>query len=385
MLLAKLLNALTIYNLGTRYFKAQRVDVQAIRKFKSDFYEQMWKKAAAQTNLAIEPLGSGIFNITNGTSSLKVYQQYTQLGDSVTDRLIVNKHIIYKMLTEIDVPIPRYIHLKDFDISTAKSFMYQIGKPVVVKPAYGTGAGAGITTNVTKVHHLYQAFARSRAFCPETVIEEQIKGDNYRFLFFDGELLDCIVRHPPTVIGNGVSSLRRLIRQENKKRLKHGFQLAQDLIYMDLDTKFTLAAQGLKLGKTPSKGQVIKVKDVINANRAADNETPSIFPAEPLIEMCRKILDTLGVRLAGIDIITSDLTKDLRETTGGVIEINTPPGHFYHTLKKGNGYPVALRLLQNVFSKQLERDKYKTYVKPIQERLDENSRVKSSNQLEKIL
>jgi cyanophycin synthetase len=351
--------------MGKRYFRAQRVDVQAIKKIKAQFYEQMWENAAAQMDSTIEPLGAGIFKITKGTSSLKVYQQFTQLGDSVTDRLIVNKQIIYKILAEIKVPIPRYIHLKDLDTSAAKSFMSQIDRPLVVKPAYGTGAGAGITTNVTGGRRLYQALAWSRAFCPETVIEEQIKGDNYRFLFLDGELLDCIIRHPPTVIGDGASSIRRLIRQENEERIKRGFQLAQDLIFMDLDTKYTLVGQGLNLSMTPNKGQVIKVKDVINANRATDNETPSKYPPEPLIAMCKKIADTIGVRLVGIDIITNDLTRDLRETGGAVIEINTPPGHFYHTLKKGSGYPVALRLLQNIFSEQMDRGHYKTYLKPL--------------------
>ena len=73
--------------------------------------------------------------------------------------------------------------------------------------------------------------------------------------------MDCIVRRPPTVVGNGSSSIRRLIRQENKKRLEPGSQLAQSLIYIDLDIKNTLAAQGMNLSTTPAEGQVIKIKD----------------------------------------------------------------------------------------------------------------------------
>ena len=332
-----------------RYFRTQRADVQAIKRKKSEFYAQTWQYAAAQTGSTIELLGAGIFKITNGIRSIHVYEQYTQLVDSVTDRLIVNKAIIYKLLAKIDVPIPKYIHLKDLDISTAKSFMTEINRPLVVKPAYGTGAGAGVTTNVTGVRRLYQALAWSRAFCPETIIEEQIRGDNYRLLFLDGELLDCIIRRPPTVIGDGVSSIRCLIRQENKERIKNSAQLAQNLIYIDLDSKNTLAAQGIHLNTTPAKGQVIKVKDVINCNRAEENENPVKGPAESLILLCRKISETIGVRLVGIDIITDDLTMDLRESGGYVIEVNTPPGHFYHHLKKGQGYPVAVRLLQQAF------------------------------------
>jgi len=149
-----------------------------------------------------------------------------------------------------------------------------------------------------------------------------------------------------------VSSIRRLIRQENKKRIECGAQLAQNLIYMDLDTKNSLAAQGMSLNTTPSKGEAVKVKDVINCNRAEENESPPESPVESLISLGRKISETFGVRLVGVDIITEDLTKDLSESGGLVIEINTPPGHFYHHLKKGDGCPVAVRLLQRAFEKR---------------------------------
>ncbi len=349
MIINKFLSAVSVFHLGRRYLRTLQADLKAIKRNRSEYYTQAWEDAAAQTGSTIESLGDGIFKITNNAHSVLVYEQYTPLVDSVGFRLIVNKAIVYKLLAKIEVPMPRYIHLKDIDISAAKSFMSEIDGPLVVKPAYGTGAGAGVTTNVTGVRRLYQALAWSRAFCPETVIEEQIKGNNYRLLFLDGELLDCIIRRPPTVTGDGVSSIRRLINQENKMRIEPGAQLAQNLIFIDMDTKNTLAAQGISLNTKPAKGQVIKIKDVINCNRAEENETPQENPSESLISLGRKIAETIGVRLLGIDIITDDLTADLRESGGRVIEVNTPPGHFYHHLKKGKGYPVGLKLLQRVF------------------------------------
>lgn len=354
VILNGLLNTLTILNLGQRFLRGQWADPdkRAIRRHRSEFYAKAWEGAAAQTGSTIELLGEGIFRITNGGSSFVVYQHYTPLIDAAVERLILNKVIINKFLGKMDVPIPRYIHLKDVNISAAKSFMSEIDGPLVVKPASGTAGGDGVVTNITRARGLYQAIAWSRAFCKETIIEEQIKGDNYRLLFLDGKLLDCIIRRPPTVKGDGVSSIRHLIRQENKKRIKLGSQLAQDLIYMDLDAKSTLAAQGFSLNTKPAKGQIIKVKDVINCNRGEENESPPEGPAESLLSIGRKISETIGVRLFGVDIITNDLTVDLRESGGRVIEINTPPGHYYHHMKKGEGCSVALRLLQQLLKDQ---------------------------------
>ena len=353
MILKKILQLLSVFHLGQRYLRTLQADRKAIQRNRSEYYAKAWEEAAAQTNSTIESLGDGIFRISNNTHSVLVYEQYTPFVDSVGYRLIVNKAISYKLLAKIDVPMPRYVHLKDLDISAAKSFMSEIEQSIVVKPAYGTGAGAGVTTNVSGVRRLYRALAWSRAFCPETVLEEQIKGDNYRLLFLDGELLDCIIRRPPTVTGDGVSSVRSLIRQENKKRIEPGSRLAQSLIFIDLDTKNTLAAQGISLSTKPAKDQIIKIKDVINCNRAEENESPKEKPAKSLISLGKKISETIGVRLLGIDIITNDLAADLRESGGRVIEVNTPPGHFYHHMKKGEGYPVGLRLLQQAFKDRM--------------------------------
>jgi len=348
------LNTLTIFNLGQRFLRGQWADPdkRAIKRHRSEFYAQAWEDAAAQTGSTIESLGEGIFRITNGGNGFVVYQHYTPLIDAAVERLILNKVITNKFLSKMDVPIPRYIHLKDLSISAAKSFMSEIDGPVVVKPASGTAGGDGIVTNITRTRDLYKALAWSRAFCKETIIEEQIRGDNYRLLFLDGELLDCIVRRPPTVTGDGVSSIRSLIRKENKKRIKIGPQLAQDLIYMDMDAKSTLVAQGYSFNTKPDKGQIIKVKDVINCNRGEENESPPEGPAESLISLGRKISETIGVRLVGVDIITNDLTVDLRKSGGRVIEINTPPGHYYHHMKKGEGCFVALRLLKQLLEDQ---------------------------------
>jgi len=348
------LNTLTIFYLGQRFLRGQWADPdkRAIKRHRSEFYAQAWEDAATQTNSTIEQLGGGFFRITNGGNSFVVYQHYTPLIDPAVERLILNKVIINKFLSKMDVPIPRYIHLKDLNISGAKSFMCEINGPLVVKPAFGTGGGDGVVTNITSVLGLYRAMVWSRTYCTETMIEEQIRGNNYRLLFLDGELLDCIIRRPPTVTGDGRSSIRQLIRQENKERLKLGSQIAQDLIYMDMDAKSTLAAQGFSLNTKPAIGQVIKVKDVINCNRGEQNESPLEVPAESLISLGRKISETIGVRLVGVDIITEDLTADLKESGGRVIEINTPPGHYYHHMRKGDGFFVALRLLQQLLEDQ---------------------------------
>ena len=57
---------------------------------------------------------------------------------------------------------------------------------------------------------------------------------------------------------------------------------------------------------------------------------------------------TLGLRLFGLDVIAPTVAEDLEASGGHVIEINTPPGHFYHDLRKDAGRPIALQLLERM-------------------------------------
>ena len=341
-------NPRALLNMGRRFLRTQRQLEKAIRASRAAYYREAWTRAAQQTDSTIEPLDAGFFKISNGRRTVIVSEQRTPLNDLATDGLLRLKPEVLGLLTRMGVPVPRFVHLRMASIDRAESFLATIRGPVVVKPAYGTGAGAGVTTNVANTRQLRKAMAWSAAFCPETLVEEQLRGHTYRIVFLDGELLDCVVRRPPTVTGDGVSSIRQLIIHENRRRCQPGARVAQSLIDINLDTKYSLAAQGLTLRTKPDEGQVIKVKDVVNANRANEND-PVLQRIAPVFhEMGRAILGTLGVRLVGVDVIAPTLEVDLEQSGGRVIELNTPPGFFYHELRSDQGFPMGARLLERL-------------------------------------
>src|SRR5688572_32104639 len=47
-----------------------------------------------------------------------------------------------------------------------------------------------------------------------------IAGASYRLLYLEGRLIDAVRRDPPTVTGDGYSTIRRLIAHENRRRLE---------------------------------------------------------------------------------------------------------------------------------------------------------------------
>jgi cyanophycin synthetase len=58
----------------------------------------------------------------------------------------------------------------------------------------------------------------------------------------------------------------------------------------------------------------------------------------------------VGLRLAGVDLITPDAGRPLAETGGAVIEVNADPGlhHHYQVADPETATPVAVRMLERL-------------------------------------
>ena len=170
---------------------------------RSQFYRDYWEDVAQVIGAEIESLGYGFFKLSKGDRWTYVHADKVMLDDHVTLKLAGNKPIIHKMLTDQQIPVPQYCAYQLTLLNTAEAFMTALGGSFVVKPASGTGAGAGVVTNISDFKALHRASYVASAYSPDLVIEQQIPGDSYRLLYLRGELLDVIRRDRPTVVGDG--------------------------------------------------------------------------------------------------------------------------------------------------------------------------------------
>jgi cyanophycin synthetase len=266
----------------------------------------------------------------------------------VTPAPLQDKPLTYRIMEAQGLPTPRHAPFSLKDMSRAVAFLNHTERYCVVKPANGTGGGRGITTGIRQVSHLARAAAAAAVYADELLIEQQIEGENYRLLFLDGELLDAFVRRPPSVVADGQSTVARLVRQANDERLRHGADLSQVLVAVDLDMRRTLARQGLSLSSVPPAGQRVILKTVINENCGADNSTVTHLLCRSIVEDAAAAVRALRVRLAGVDIITRDPSVPLRQSGGVFLEVNAPPNYYYHYHKQDGVFPVATHVLRRL-------------------------------------
>lgn len=322
---------------------------RAMDRYRDQFYADTWQEAAEETGATVVPCGNNFFQIARDGKKICVNRNFSPIDKQVAVLLADDKPATYRVLAEADIPVPPYRVVASNDHGTAVNFLRSSAAAVVVKPAAGTSGGNGVTTNATDASHLTHAMAWAAAFGGKVLIERQLEGETYRLLFLDGELLDCVRRRSPRLVGNGTATIRELVRAENAHRLAAGYKCSQCLLGIDQDMKTMLALQHLQLTGVPAAGREFVVKQVVNENRGAENDTAIDRLCEATVELGRRTLDALGLRFAGIDIITSDPALPLHRTGGAVVDVNACPGFYYHYYKKDGRLPIACHLLRGIF------------------------------------
>lgn len=332
-------------------FRLGRPELGVVARHRSKFYADMWRDAAAHLQADIRNIGGNIFEISKSGKTVKTWQAETSLDNLIDPILTGNKPLIAKLLSDMEIPTPRYCEFEKSGLPDALKFLADMAGPVVVKPSDGTGGGNSVVTNITSPSRLITAAANARVSGARMLIEEQVPGDNYRLLYLDGELIDCVLRKSPTLTGDGASTLRQLVEQENRMRLETGSEMAQVLLSIDMDMRNTLAAQGLKLTSVPSAGQRVKMKEVINQNRREDNQPAMDKLCAPIAEMGSRIVRAIGARVVGLDVITTDPTVPLEASGGVLLEVNSPPGLYYHNARTDDGaIVIAVDILRKGLS-----------------------------------
>ena len=95
-------------------------------------------------------------------------------------------------------------------------------------------------------------------------------------------------------------------------------------------------------------GRRVTVKVVVNENTAQENSNVRDRIHPDTIRRGAEIAHLLRIRLAGHDVITTDISRPLEETGGVFNEVNTTPGLQHHYLidHPEHAFPVMERLLE---------------------------------------
>ena len=322
----------------------------AFLKLRRRYYDLFWANVAQETGATFRKW-DGFHCLTRNGTQILAQGPNLRLDDHLTLKLMGNKAMTYELIAQQGFHVPRHVRFMVTDMTKAQDLLNATGRPLVVKPNSGTGGGRGVTTGIATPAALRAAALAAARFDPDLIAEEQVAGDSWRLLFFDGELLDAVRRDPPRILGDGQRSIRSLVKAENQRRLAGHPFTALSPIRLDRECRDYLAAQGLGFSHVPEKDQTLILKRAVNENGMAENHSLAPKVHAGTVAACAELCRNLGVRLAGIDIIARDISKPLTPENGILGEINTTPGLHHHDLiaERGAGPSIAARLVERMF------------------------------------
>jgi D-alanine-D-alanine ligase-like ATP-grasp enzyme len=329
---ATLIRARLVGTLGARHsirrWRADRaLDLLAPER-RAAFSRTMWAEAAESVQATMVELAAQLFQFRRNEAVAHVLGQRTPFADPVSIQLASAKDLAYQVLASADVPIPDRLMLSRDDLGPAFDFLTSGTTPCVVKPARGGGAGQGVTTSIVTAHQLESALKRAGLTSEKLLVEREIAGEHFRFLLLDGELLDVLERGRPRVVGDGASTIEELMFAEYERRLAD--PTTWKPFPVDLDCLFTLELQGLRPSSVPGPGQTVIAKGATNISGRSECSTFRGEISPSVLATVRTAAAALGVRLAGVDVVTADLSSSLQASGGVVLEVNPIPGLFHH-------------------------------------------------------
>ena len=212
-----------------------------------------------------------------------------------------------------------------------------LARDLVVKPST-SNYGLGIT--ILKAHctlkEYKEALALAFSHAPRVIVEEFIRGEEYRFLILKDQCSAVCRRIPANIVGDGSKTVRELVEEKNQDP-RRGSQEAMshktpmEKIQFGPIEETYLAKEGLDWKSVPQKGKQIFLRfnsNVSTGGEAIDctDEMPSFYK-----DLALKAAKSVGACLCGVDFIIPELGNSAPFSEDyAILELNFNPTIYIH-------------------------------------------------------
>ena len=283
------------------------------------------KLAAKKRRIPCEAMGRQHLCLGQGRAQHQIYASMTSATSITAQKICSDKRLTNRRLSELRLPVPRQI--KADSVEAAHAAAAKIGFPIAIKPLKGK-KGQGVTAGLTDPGGIEPAFERARERGSAVLVERFVRGADYRLLVIGGKFVAALSRRPPTITGNGKTTVEGLVDALNADPCRDGFRLFK--VAKDTEMKRLLAQAGLAMGDVLSAGRTLALRSAANITTGGlpFDVTDQVHPDNR--EMAERAAKGVGLDIAGVDFLTTDITRSYREVGGGIIELNARPGLDIH-------------------------------------------------------
>ncbi|GCL60564.1 cyanophycin synthetase [Microcystis aeruginosa] len=266
-----------------------------------------------------------------GVHQKRIQATLSSFSGILAVELACDKEGTKTILKDGGIPVPRGTVIQYLDELPAA--IEEVGGfPIVIKPLDGNH-GRGISIDIKNQQEAEEAYdlASAASKTRSVIVERYYKGSDHRILVINGKVAAVAERIPAHVVGNGRSTIEELIEITNRDPNRgEGHANVLTKITIDKTALNVLGKQGYELTSILPQGAIAYLRATANLSTGgiAVDRTDEIHPEN--VWIAQRVAKLIGLDIAGIDVVTEDIRKPLREVDGVIVEVNAAPGFRMH-------------------------------------------------------
>lgn len=269
-----------------------------------------------------------------GARQQRIWTAETGRTSAIAETISRDKDMTKTLLAACGLPVPQGRIASSAE--DAWEAAQEIGLPVVVKPLDGNH-GRGVSMDLKDREEILSAWAIANREGSEVLVERFIRGNEHRLLVVGDKVVAAARGENVYMSGDGRSTVAELIDTQINSDPRRGeaedLPLDKIVLEKDMTIRFLLERQGLSANSIPKARQQILVQR--NGNMAID-VTDQVHPE--VAADAALAARTIGLDIAGIDLVAEDISRPLREQGAAIVEVNAGPSLLMH-LKPAQGTP----------------------------------------------
>ncbi len=266
--------------------------------------------------------GYGIAQLGWGDKSLKFLNSLIETDSVLGIDTVAHKQATALWLREANLPTAQHLLVNTPELAVKAA--QRLGYPLVIKPV-NAERGEGVSVDLECEQDVIEAFRLAQRFSKQVLVEEQVAGVCHRLLIVRGQLIYVVKRLPVAVLGDGEHTIDELINQTMqvwKKRspwrrpppLPHGEQ-----------AESYLNRRGLRLCDVPPAGEWVELHRIESTALGGRDENMISKIHRDNVSLAIKAAELFDLDVAGVDLITADISLPWYESGAIINEVNASP------------------------------------------------------------
>lgn len=269
-----------------------------------------------------------------GAKQRRIWTAETDRTSAIAEGISKDKELTKELLKACGVPIPEGQTVAN--ASQAWEAAQEIGLPVVVKPA-DANRGRGVVMDLDTQEGVEAAFALASNYSSDVMVERLIEGQEHRLLIVGDKLVAAVRGDLSYITADGQSTVEQLvdaqINADPRRGVEEHFPLNPILLPQNGKVMLELQRQDLAPDSVPEAGRKI----LLERNGVLNQDiTDLVHPS--VAELAALAARIVGLDIAGVDVVATDISRPLESQGGAIIEVNAGPGLLMH-LEPAVGQP----------------------------------------------